>query len=190
MAEAKLAEIRSLSVVQQYTNAKKSLKPFSAKSGDKKPIITLDNTPRIRICEKIKVLTGPDYEMFNCVVDGWCCLMKQYSDTVERTYDWMKEVKLLEAMPHHPNIVSYFFHGIIKSKLCILTSWYPTNLQAIINQRRHVRPETPNSLQSNPSHSFPFDYSPSHSTLLYFTLLYSTSLHSTLSPSYSIPFLS
>ena len=103
----------------------------------RKKHVTL-STKSIIITQKIAAGGGSSAEIFSCIVDGWLCVMKELdtSEMNQQTIDnFSREIRLLELLPPHENIVRYLFHDLKDDKLRLFMTHYNTSLGSYIRQQ-------------------------------------------------------
>lgn len=101
------------------------------------PVVVVDSG-RIQINEKLAETGGSSASVFACIVDGWACAMKELdlqgvSETAIKGFE--TEIEVLEALPHHPNIIRYLFHQKKGTKLRLYMTRYATSLGKVIVER-------------------------------------------------------
>eukprot|EP01114_Cavostelium_apophysatum_P015408 TRINITY_DN4185_c0_g1_i1.p1 TRINITY_DN4185_c0_g1~~TRINITY_DN4185_c0_g1_i1.p1 ORF type:complete len:665 (-),score=153.12 TRINITY_DN4185_c0_g1_i1:35-2029(-) len=72
------------------------------------------DTTNIVIGERLSESGGSGAGIYSCVVDGWTCAMKEFKVTAGLEKDLLShietELKMLESLPVHRNLVRYLFH--------------------------------------------------------------------------------
>ena len=69
-------------------------------------------------------------------VDGLCCVMKSIElSSVETIEQVEAEIRILESLPHHPNIVRYLFHHRSGGRLRLFMTKYHCTLADIVKEK-------------------------------------------------------
>eukprot|EP01102_Stenamoeba_stenopodia_P010732 TRINITY_DN3261_c0_g7_i1.p1 TRINITY_DN3261_c0_g7~~TRINITY_DN3261_c0_g7_i1.p1 ORF type:complete len:451 (-),score=125.75 TRINITY_DN3261_c0_g7_i1:102-1454(-) len=82
---------------------------------------------------------GSSAVIFSCYVDGWQCAMKELDLEFMNEYEktaFEGEVRLLELLPQHPNIVRYLFHENKNKKLRLFMTRYSSTLAQELQANR------------------------------------------------------
>jgi len=84
---------------------------------------------QVQINEKLNE-SGTNTGVFSCYIDGWNCVMNEIglSGSEEEIQKYDTEIKLLEKLPRHPNIVRYLHHERKGEKLRLYLSRYSSTL--------------------------------------------------------------
>ena len=83
---------------------------------------------------------GSGANIYECVVNGWVCCMKELlledvGNTKLAVNALRTEIRVLEALPSHPNIVQFLFHTIAIKYIRIFTTLYSQTLRNLILQK-------------------------------------------------------
>eukprot|EP01122_Echinamoeba_exundans_P001021 TRINITY_DN1096_c0_g1_i3.p2 TRINITY_DN1096_c0_g1~~TRINITY_DN1096_c0_g1_i3.p2 ORF type:complete len:464 (-),score=52.45 TRINITY_DN1096_c0_g1_i3:2149-3540(-) len=130
--QARVAELEA----DRAKNMDKEKKKVSGEVKRSKLKINLKN---VQINEQLAEAGGSGAVIYNCLVDGWQCAMKEMNlrDVPEYSMkSFETEIELLERLPFHPNIVRYLFHERKGDKLRLFMTKYSTSLRRIIQRRK------------------------------------------------------
>lgn len=97
------------------------------------------STKSIIITQKIAGGGGSSAEIFSCIVDGWSVVMKELSTSeMSQTSieSFSREIRLLELLPPHENIVRYLFHEVKDNFLRLFMTQYDCNLGQYIREMK------------------------------------------------------
>jgi len=93
------------------------------------------STKSIIITQKISEGGGSSAELYSCLVDGWSVVMKELGTSTMSQASieaFSREIRLLELMPPHPNIVRYLFHEVKDNYLRLFMTQYDCSLGSYI----------------------------------------------------------
>eukprot|EP01095_Lingulamoeba_sp_RSL-Kostka_P006956 TRINITY_DN2208_c2_g1_i2.p1 TRINITY_DN2208_c2_g1~~TRINITY_DN2208_c2_g1_i2.p1 ORF type:complete len:308 (+),score=78.37 TRINITY_DN2208_c2_g1_i2:107-1030(+) len=136
--ELELTTTPSSSGIMSYLKSPKN----SNSQYNKKMTISLKN---IFVAEKLAEIGGSNCGVYSVFVDGWQCAMKELLIEDENEYTLQKfeeEIRLLELLPPHKNIVRYLFHEKIDNKLRLFMTKYSGSLANVIQKRRQKMEDT------------------------------------------------
>jgi len=89
------------------------------------------STKSIIVTQKISEGGGSSAEIYSCLVDGWSVVMKELStSSMSQTHidSFSREIRLLELLPPHANIVRYLFHEVKDNFLRLFMTQYDCSL--------------------------------------------------------------
>eukprot|EP01121_Diplochlamys_sp_Union-15-3_P019168 TRINITY_DN715_c0_g2_i3.p1 TRINITY_DN715_c0_g2~~TRINITY_DN715_c0_g2_i3.p1 ORF type:complete len:313 (+),score=53.55 TRINITY_DN715_c0_g2_i3:65-1003(+) len=101
------------------------------------------NLKNLQVNQRIADIGGSGASVYTCLVDGWQCVMKELNlegvkDTTIKQFE--TEIKLLEDLPYHPNIVRYLFYERKGNCLRLYVTRYSSSLRSVLHTRReHIR---------------------------------------------------
>mmetsp|Transcript_1111 Transcript_1111/g.1262 ORF Transcript_1111/g.1262 Transcript_1111/m.1262 type:complete len:528 (+) Transcript_1111:42-1625(+) len=119
-----------------YKEQLDNIKKTKDEAHEKTLVLNLKN---VQINEKIADSGGSTAGIYGCLVDGWHCVMKELDMrgvNDEKVSKFMNEIKLLERLPGHPNIVRYLFHQQKNDKLRLFMTHYTDSLRGVVRRRR------------------------------------------------------
>eukprot|EP01098_Paradermamoeba_levis_P002228 TRINITY_DN12629_c0_g1_i1.p1 TRINITY_DN12629_c0_g1~~TRINITY_DN12629_c0_g1_i1.p1 ORF type:complete len:363 (+),score=95.46 TRINITY_DN12629_c0_g1_i1:265-1353(+) len=93
----------------------------------------------VEILQRIKCHESGVGKMYSVEVTGWHCCMKEIGQQDDVDFD--REISILEDLPYHNNVVKYLFHEHSGKNLQIFMSYFPSNLYALLNQRKLTEQE-------------------------------------------------
>ena len=89
-----------------------------------------------------KISHGNHVNVYSVLVDGWICAMKEI-DTSELSKEeidrFIHEIRILELLPRHQNIVTYLFHEIYEDKIRLFMTRYSLSLYDRIQLQRQEK---------------------------------------------------
>eukprot|EP00009_Paramoeba_aestuarina_P012077 CAMPEP_0201539964 /NCGR_PEP_ID=MMETSP0161_2-20130828/70689_1 /ASSEMBLY_ACC=CAM_ASM_000251 /TAXON_ID=180227 /ORGANISM="Neoparamoeba aestuarina, Strain SoJaBio B1-5/56/2" /LENGTH=319 /DNA_ID=CAMNT_0047947395 /DNA_START=1428 /DNA_END=2387 /DNA_ORIENTATION=- len=98
------------------------------------------NLSLISINERITSDDGKS-NVYACTVDGWQCAVKSLSlegITPQEVDSFVSEIKILESLPTHPNLVRYLFHETSPSLVRLFMRRYYGNLTKYLQKREDL----------------------------------------------------
>ncbi|AYV85517.1 MAG: hypothetical protein Satyrvirus21_1, partial [Satyrvirus sp.] len=104
------------------------------------PIKKVINLKKIEIHQQLAVTGGSFATIYSCTIDGWKCAMKEM-DLVIMDLDtfhienFKKEIKLMEKLPVHKNLVRYLFYTIDNTHIRLFMTLYDSSMSYILEQR-------------------------------------------------------
>eukprot|EP00339_Tiarina_fusa_P006170 CAMPEP_0117013084 /NCGR_PEP_ID=MMETSP0472-20121206/10864_1 /TAXON_ID=693140 ORGANISM="Tiarina fusus, Strain LIS" /NCGR_SAMPLE_ID=MMETSP0472 /ASSEMBLY_ACC=CAM_ASM_000603 /LENGTH=261 /DNA_ID=CAMNT_0004716299 /DNA_START=104 /DNA_END=886 /DNA_ORIENTATION=+ len=104
------------------------------------------STKSIIVTQKISEGGGSSAAIYSCLVDGWSVVMKELStSTMSQTSvdAFSREIRLLELMPAHENIVRYLFHEVKDNYLRLFMTQYDCSLGHYIREVKEKQERVP-----------------------------------------------
>jgi len=108
---------------------------FSLPSSRRSKTVMTVSTKSIIVTQRIAAGGGSSAEVYTCIVDGWLVVMKQLSTEgmgQEKIEAFSREVRMLELLPPHENIVRYLFHDAKENAIRLFITHYDGSLGSYI----------------------------------------------------------
>lgn len=103
-----------------------------------------NNVENVVIREKI--FSGANTSVFVCTINGWMCCMKELDIGVSSTSSldsFDNEIRLVENLPYHENVVRYLCHQRLQNKLRLFMTRYDASLSDVISKVKGKRGRFP-----------------------------------------------
>eukprot|EP01096_Ripella_sp_DP13-Kostka_P006777 TRINITY_DN2448_c0_g2_i1.p1 TRINITY_DN2448_c0_g2~~TRINITY_DN2448_c0_g2_i1.p1 ORF type:complete len:679 (+),score=288.18 TRINITY_DN2448_c0_g2_i1:138-2174(+) len=97
------------------------------------------NLSNIIVAERLAAVGGSNCSVNSCYVDGWLCAVKELDIEYmndECIHSFEEEIRLVELLPPHRNIVRCLFHDRKDNKIRLFMTKYSSSLRTILNKRR------------------------------------------------------
>eukprot|EP00010_Vexillifera_abyssalis_P006446 CAMPEP_0201547248 /NCGR_PEP_ID=MMETSP0173_2-20130828/3703_1 /ASSEMBLY_ACC=CAM_ASM_000268 /TAXON_ID=218659 /ORGANISM="Vexillifera sp., Strain DIVA3 564/2" /LENGTH=399 /DNA_ID=CAMNT_0047956239 /DNA_START=155 /DNA_END=1354 /DNA_ORIENTATION=- len=131
MAKRPLSSYRASSSVSNLGTNNRPVRSHSVESDISSPtqqelVYVKVNLNELEIHEKIS--SSSSTPVYSAVVDGWKCAMKEIPVNSEQGEKLLLEIKTLQSLPAHPNVIRYLFHTLSSNQIRLFTTLYSRTL--------------------------------------------------------------